>query len=162
MIFESKHQGRDLLQLRFVWAIRDTCLLQTLPTVATDGTMSLPLPADLEDTSYCSTAKSQAQEDLKFIPEIYLTNPESNNSVNTVGSFFCYQGRPDIPAILQATIATAQSKRIHRVAVITCGPVRLVQSVKKACRTVNAQFSCFQSNHGSPVRFDVHDEIFNY
>jgi len=137
--------SRQLEHFRFTWVVRDTNLLDALPTVATDGRSYL---ADHEtgEESEASPSKSS-----RFYPEVYVTRAQDED---LVGRNNVTKGRPDIQRIIQETIAVAKSKGASRVAVVTCGPERMVDEVKAECRK--------STNICGPIALDVHDEIFNF
>jgi len=137
--------SRQLEHFRFTWVVRDTNLLDALPTVATDGRSYL---ADHEtgEESEASPSKSS-----RFYPEVYVTRAQDED---LVGRNNVTKGRPDIQRIIQETIAVAKSKGASRIAVVTCGPERMVDEVKAECRK--------STNICGPIALDVHDEIFNF
>ncbi|KAL7562473.1 hypothetical protein ACA910_005447 [Epithemia clementina (nom. ined.)] len=105
----------------------------------------------------------------KYVPEVYLTGKDNSLIEEQVASapHLFRKGRPDISAILKETIATAQRKGVSRVAVITCGPVTMVENVKATCRSMNVGLACRRCTKSgadgrAAVALDVHHEIFNY
>jgi FAD-binding domain/Ferric reductase NAD binding domain len=65
--------------------------------------------------------------------------------------FSYFTGRPDIQAILKATVTSSMFRPGQRMAVIACGPPGLVQEAQEACAVL--------STSGS-VLLDFHQEVF--
>jgi hypothetical protein len=145
LIHDADH-GSKLSHLRFVWVVRHTTMLESLPTVATDGSMMADEEAD-KDGEIASSSISARQ----LLPEVYLTKATETDVANRS---HLRLGRPDIQAIIKETVAVAKAKGVGRVAVITCGPERMVETVKDACRGM--------SGLCGGVTFDLHDEIFDF
>ena len=66
-------------------------------------------------------------------------------------------GRPDIPRLLQAAAAAAEAGGHSRVAVMVCGPRKLMEDVARACDAHNS--GCLLG--GKKVLFDYHHETFD-
>jgi hypothetical protein len=67
------------------------------------------------------------------------------------------KGRPDLEGILESAKAQAIKCGASRVAVVGCGPLRLMEDLKALC----SKHSSFALDCGG-VHFDVHDEIFDF
>jgi NAD(P)H-flavin reductase len=61
-------------------------------------------------------------------------------------------GRPDVDAMFETLKQLAIAKGERRVAVLTCGPAKLVASVRAAC----------DAHSGDGVAFDLHSETFEF
>jgi hypothetical protein len=145
LIHDSDY-GSKLSHLRFVWVVRHTTMLESLSTVATDGSMIMD-----EETNVDGEIASSSSSARQLLPEVYLTKATEADVAN--GSHLRL-GRPDIQGIIKETIAVAEAKGVGRVAVITCGPERMVEAVKDACRGM--------SGLCGGVTLDLHDEIFDF
>ena len=60
-------------------------------------------------------------------------------------------GRPDLSKLFDRVASFCANEKIRRVAVITCGPVSMVDEVATLC-----------SRRHSGVAFDVHKEVFDF
>ena len=80
----------------------------------------------------------------RFQPEVYVTKGKGDD---LRGRRYARQGRPDIPEIIEETLAIAKANGSGRVAVITCGPEGMVEEVKANSRK---------------ILVGVHDEIFDF
>ena len=138
--------GRHLEQLRFAWIVRDTKLMDAFPTVATDGNSYLSDHETGED-SEASSGKSS-----RFFPEVYVTRVTKDEDL--AGRSHALKGRPDIQRIIQETMAVARAKGAGRVAIVTCGPEKMVDEVKATCRKLTGVCGT--------IALDVHDEIFDF
>lgn len=125
-----------MTHLRFVWVVRDTEMMDALPTVATTRGADAEVGEDQEVTS---------DKLSRFQPEVYVTRASDQD---LGGRQNTQKGRPDIEKIILETLAISKGKgRSGRVAVVTCGPESLVDEVKDYCRKSGV---------------NLHDEIFNF
>lgn len=147
MLHEAEH-GRQLAHLRFVWVIRSTQLMDALPTVATTDESFLRVTEAGDDVEISSV---ESMKKPRLRPEVYVTRAKEED---LTGRNNAIQGRPDIRRTIQETLTVAQAKGVGRVAIVTCGPERMVDEVKATCRSMTGL--CGQ------VALDVHDEIFNF
>lgn len=143
-----------MTHLRFAWVIRSVDMMDALPTVARGD-----LITGIDDTENNSVVTSDGEvpssappkTSLRFQPEVYVTRAKKED---LVGRNHALQGRPDIPQIIKETMAVAKANGVTSVAVITCGPERMVDQVKATCRSLTG--IC------GDVSLDVHDEIFDF
>ena len=143
LLNEAESSGK-LAHLRFVWIVRKAETIDHIPTVVTSKANTLDAESG-EDTEVSS------DKALRFQPEVYVTGARDSDLSGRENAF---KGRPDIPQIIRQTVAAAKIAGVGRVAVITCGPGRMVDDVKKACR--QATGTC------GAVALDVHDEVFEF
>jgi hypothetical protein len=68
-----------------------------------------------------------------------------------------YYGRPDLNAIIQDMKEEAKILGVTHVAVFGCGPAKLLDQLKAACR---ANSSTLTESKG--VHFHVHEEVFEF
>ena len=182
VLHESSKNGEGgrpcpLVQLRFVWVVRDLRLVQNYPTVVTDGSMATTTTSMTEETAMqdhehvldmdegipSSILNNNNKETIpKYIPQVYWTSKDPNptalaDTLNTAWPGLVQRSRPDLSHLVHQIVATAQEQRIGRVAVLTCGPPSLVDSVRHECRR-----SSSSTGLCGGVSLDVHHEVFSY
>ena len=119
-----------------------------------------PPNAPINEVSAATAAYSFTDTDIAstdhFHLEFYLTsvrNAEQFQAANIDPDEQKYVrfGRPDLPKLFARVATFCASEKIRRVAVITCGPVSMVDEVATLCR---------RRHEG--IAFDLHTEEFNF
>lgn len=139
-VIQQAEKGRALVHLRFAWVIRHVDMMNELPTVVADAS----LWSDLE--------KKRDSDTPRFQPDVYVTKADNKDLADCPAHV--HKGRPDIKHLVEETVALAISRNIGRVAVITCGPERMVDEVQQTCRQMSGMCG--------KVALDVHKESFNF
>jgi hypothetical protein len=105
------------------------------------------------------------QQDLNsqfiFYNEYYLTQIRPTDQQHTAGIHPEIQkwlkfGRPQMKEIFANVAELCKTESISRVAVCVCGPTPMVNEVSDLCRLSKMDPNC------GTVRFDCHQEVFNF
>lgn len=154
ILYQSR-RGRDLKKLMFVWSVRDLYMVTSvleydkeyfskdsdhrLPYSFSPDMLVRDAPEDKLETYFHLTRERDTSkfDEANIKPEIQTT---------------LKFGRPDLPGIFERMKGFCQQGHCKRVAVLTCGPGPLVDSVYKMC-----------VQHSSDgVMFDFHKEVFEF
>jgi NADPH oxidase len=160
-LLNDHSNGRKLKHLRFVWALRDLDMLQAMTPLEAPSTH---VDIELMETSEFQTEVMNLSSQLSMLDntpqqqlvetDIFLTKASPDVPVTMDDGRNIYFGRPDLDAIVADVKEEAKKLGVTHVAVFGCGPKALVDKLKDACRQ--------QSQIMSKVKFDVHEEIFDF
>jgi hypothetical protein len=109
---------------------------------------------NVTDSSQLSSFDSTQQQPRLVETDIYLTKASQGVPITLDDGRNLYCGRPDLDAVIADVKEEAKKLGVTHVAVFGCGPKVLVDKLKDACRQ--------QSQILSKVKFDVHEEIFDF
>ena len=137
--------GDELSKLYFVWILRDFGLTEALPPPSSDKD---PFTHEIEEEERSDSSEAVVRSD------VYVTRGKVGEA--DASPFNSFSGRPDLSKIIAEVAAKAEEMGVTHVAVSLCGPVGMIDDVKRLCRSFG-QFSCFGG-----VTFAVHDEVFEY
>lgn len=132
-----KHQeGRKLQKLQFVWAVRDVGMA-----------LSLPPPVMKRNSDVLST-------------DVYVTRPGAHDEEELLGldaPFNVFEGRPNFDSMFEDLKAEAKQRNLTHVAVIGCGPKKMLNQIRAACRSSSdMEWKC------GGVKFVLHEEVFDF
>lgn len=133
ILYQSDFQGRKLERVHFVWAVRDSPMIESL-TGHRDGSSILK----------SRFTNSHDLSEKQVISEIFLTG--SKYSEDNMQSNI-RQGRPDLNELVQRSREAIETKE-GRLAVLFCGPGKMGNGLLKVC----SKFS----------NVDVHLESFDF
>lgn len=147
-VLNERKRGRNLKQIRFVWAMRDMDMLNVMEPLETSR--------DLYDIT---AQESENGKDLGNLvqTDIFLTKGSKNSPTTLEDGRRVYFGRPNLEAIIEDVQENARRLGVTHVAVFGCGPIKLLDQLKNACRVHSG--SLIESKG---VQFDVHEEIFDF
>ena len=156
-LLHEHRNGRKLRHLRFVWAIRDLKMLEAIEPL--DEPISRFRDIELTETSKIQTNVVDLDKTAPEMPslvqtDVFLTKASREMPITMDDGRNLYFGRPDIDVIISDVKEVAKRQGVTHVAVVVCGPKPLVDKVKNVCRQ--------KSNVMSKVKFDVHQEIFDF
>lgn len=157
ILYQSR-RGRELKKLMFVWSVRDLFMVSSILEYDkeyfnkdSDHRLPYSFSPDLIDRD--------APEDAEDIMENYFHLTRERDSTNFAEANIQPEvqptlkfGRPDLPALFKRMKGFCKAQNERKVAVLTCGPSTLVDSVEKMC------VKC--SSDG--VTFDFHKEVFEF
>jgi hypothetical protein len=113
---------------------------------------------NMQSSSYKAFSATELNEISKevFECEFYLTSVRpkedfADANINPHVQPYLNFGRPDLPAIFAQTADYCRAHGIKRVAVVTCGPVPLINDVTRLSN------KCYKN-----VSFDLHSEVFDF
>jgi NADPH oxidase len=147
-ILNEHKRGRKLKQLRFVWAMRDLEMLKIMEPLETSS--------DLLDI-VLAASESGGEVNKLVKTDIFLTKASQDSPTTLEDGRQVNYGRPDVNAIIQDMKEEAKILGVTHVAVFGCGPAKLVDQLKAACR---ANSSSLTESKG--VQFHVHEEVFHF
>jgi hypothetical protein len=178
LLHSHRTQGRNLKELRFVWAVRDLVMVHELPPLllahepgddySTDSPEyrrmmerskslrqsagSVNMDSDESDKSHLARRPAVVQVD------IFCTKSTEHVSDNEERlPYNVYLGRPDLDKIFEKLKEEAIVLGERNVAVVGCGPSTLMSALQEACRTHSASVvGCGDRS----VFFDMHKEHF--
>lgn len=148
-------RGRPLKKVYFIWSVRDAYMVTSVLDYDSQyfGTQ---LPKELPYSFSPDLLSKNINEDV-LDAQFYLTRarePKDYEAANIIPEFqSCLKfGRPKLDEIFDTVHNFAQSNGESKVAVLSCGPDRLVKDALKN--------SCQFSRDG--VHFDFHNEYFEF
>ena len=148
-------KGRPLKKVYFIWSVRDAFMVTSVLDYDTQY-FSKKIPQRLP-FSFSPDLLSESLNESVLNAEFYLTRarePKDYASANiNPGLQSCLKfGRPNLESIFDSVHKFAQSAEENKVAVLSCGPGRLVKDALK--------YSEVFSKEG--VSFDFHSELFEF
>ena len=156
-ILYQRRRGRDVRKVMFIWSVRD--LFMVTSVLAYDKeyfrkSANLRLP-------YSFSPDLVARDEPKEVLEthFHLTKERDSSRFDEANIHPNVQtdlrfGRPNLPELFVKMKGYAEEERESSVAVLTCGPTPLIDSVQKLC--VQNSSIC------GGVIFDFHKEIFEF
>ena len=171
----EEENGRELKKVHFVWAVREMEIVKTMNQVAVTERLGgksfqpnlvaeeqvfnnngdLEVQANFDDYPTKSTKRSEITK-----VDYYLTDgdyaPDDDDSESLSIKSNVTLGRPDIMEIVEQMKKAALEMGESHVAVCVCGPSRMIDACREACRKATDQCS------SNGVRFDLHEEIFEF
>jgi hypothetical protein len=148
-ILNEHNRGRKLKRLRFVWAMRDLEMLKVMEPLETSSDLLDIVLADSESGSEVDT--------LAVKTDIFLTKASQDSPTTLEDGRQVHNGRPDLNTIIKDMKEEAKILGVTHVAVFGCGPAKMLDQLKAACR---ANSSTLTKSDG--VHFDVHEEVFEF
>ena len=152
----SQHErGRPLIRVIFVWSVRDAFMVTSVLDYDKQY-FGTKIPRRLP-FSFSPDLLAENLDKNVLDAQFYLTRarePKDYAPANIdPGLQSCLKfGRPKLPEIFESTLQLAISSKEARVAVLSCGPDRLVSDAMKNSRMF--------SKNG--VTFDFHSELFEF
>jgi predicted ferric reductase len=147
-ILNEHNRGRKLKQLRFVWAMRDLEMLKVMEPLETSS--------DLLDI-VLAASESGSEVNKVVQTDIFLTKVSQDSPTTLEDGRQVYYGRPDLNAIIQDMKEEAKILGVTHVAVFGCGPAKLLDQLKAACRENSSTLT-----ESKGVHFDIHEEVFEF
>ena len=142
--------------INFIWAVRDRDLpyyLEPIPFEAADkDAMKIALSGNPKQGTKAKKASSSSLAQVSVF--VTKDNGRQPQDVEEALPYVYHNGRPDVDAMFQETMKAALALGENRVAVVACGPEKLVHSLLTAC----AKYS----GKDSGVVFDLHTEPFEF
>jgi predicted ferric reductase len=165
---EHSKGHRKLSKLHFVWTVRDLEMVREIAPIekssdpnGTSSSAKAQLYGNVEsDDTEVPSSESEAWEsgiDPVLVSDVYVTQPFDEDLEGLDRTLNVQRGRPDLEGILKSAKAEAIKCGASRVAVVGCGPLRLMEDLKALC----SKHSSFALECGG-VHIDVHDEIFDF
>lgn len=154
-IMYQRRRGRDVKKVMFVWSVRDLFMVSSVLEYdkeyfnkVTDHRLPYSFSPDL-------LVRGEPQE----VMENYFHLTRERDSARFVEANIHPDiqselkfGRPNLPELFTKMKGHAQESKARRVAVLTCGPSTLVDTVEKLC----------VKNSSAGVTFDFHKEVFEF
>lgn len=154
-VLHQRKRGRDVRKLMFIWSVRDLYMVTSvldydkeyfqetsdhrLPHSFSPDLVARDEPSDVMENYFHLTRE---RDSSKFAEANIL--PEMQPDLKF--------GRPQLPELFSKMKGYATEQSESRVAVLSCGPTPLVNSIEKLC-----------SKHSSGgVTFDFHKEVFEF
>jgi hypothetical protein len=164
---EHSKGHRKLSKLHFVWTVRDLGMVREIAPIeekSDSNGISFNAKAQVygnvesDDTEVPSSESEAGESGVKpvLISDVYVTQP-FDEDLEGLDRMFNVQRSPDLERILKSAKGKAIKCGASRVAVVGCGPLRLMEDLKVLC----SKHSSFALECGG-VHFDVHDEIFDF
>lgn len=136
ILHQAEKENRKVHGMKFVWALRNMSMVEDIPP------LGLTEASEIAEVDIYCTRNTELQSDESALP--YNVH---------MGS------RPDLRAIFSEMKASASMRGQANVAVIACGPTKLMKDVAELCRQFSpAVIGC--DNGG--VYFDLHKEHFEF
>ena len=154
-ILHQRRRGRDIRKVMFIWSVRDLFMVRSV----------------LDYDKEYFQQNSDHRLPFSFIPDLvvrgepwevmenyfHLTRQRDSSKFEAANIRPERQpdlkfGRPDLPKLFSKMKDYANEQGEHRVAVLSCGPTSLVDSIEKLC-------SMYSSGG---VTFDFHKEVFEF
>jgi predicted ferric reductase len=161
---EHSEGHRKLSKLQFVWTVRDLDMVREITPIdsssdSNDTFSGAKAQVYGNDTEVPSSASETEESAIKQVltTDVYVTKQFEEDLEGLDRTLNVQRGRPDLEGILKSAKAAAVKCGASHVAVIGCGPLRLMEDLKALCR----KHSSFALECGG-VHFDVHDEIFDF
>jgi hypothetical protein len=159
---------RKLSKLHFVWTVRDLGMVREIAPIEENSDPNGTFYStnsqvygnfESDDTEVPSLESKAGESGIKpvLISDVYVTQPFDKDLEGLDRALRVQKGRPDLEGILKSAKAEAIKCGASRVAVVGCGPLRLMEDLKALC----SKHSSFALGCGG-VHFDVHDEIFDF
>jgi NAD(P)H-flavin reductase len=145
-------RGRQATDIRFVWALRDPDMLKVFPPL-NDLTSNY-----LDPESDSETLGTSDGGDVTH--DVFLTKALDRDAKKRLESDDprnLHYGRPVLSEIVSEVKEKTLLKKQKHIAVFVCGPAALVDQTKDVCRLLSSSTLAVDG-----VRFDVHEEIFEY
>ena len=168
-LLHQSENGRDLKKLVFVWAVRDKAIYDTMtatshvpdqdnqPIMVND---TPPPPASSNfvpmlvraSSSKVFTDESPDEDGVILHSEFYQTQKKKDTVAEEGNAMKLIAGRPDICKMMTKMRAYAKKSNESRVAVLVCGPEKMVSNVRELCGSLS----------DGDVAFDFHSETFDF
>ena len=154
-ILHQRRRGRDIRKVMFIWSVRDLFMVTSvldydkeyfqqnsdrrLPFSFIPDLVTRNEPVELMENYFHLTRERDSSKfgEANIQPEI---QPELKF------------GRPELPELFSKMKGYAKEQGERRVAVLSCGPTSLVDSIQKLCSKYSS----------SGVTFDFHKEVFEF
>ncbi len=175
--------GRQLEQLRFIWAVRHYDLVEDLPPFEGQNISARP---DLEGGYQVSVTVEEPKDGLSTVDdclsndgfdddvssaplvptsiqaEVYMTNDKKNakeelDIKSNDQQVVIQSGRPNLDLIVEDMRLEALKRGVTHVAAFGCGPKPLIDALREACRKQSKGAMDCQG-----VTFDLHVETFEF
>lgn len=154
-VLHQRKRGRDVRKLMFIWSVRDLYMVTSvldydkeyfqetsdhrLPHSFSPDLVARDEPSDVMENYFHLTRE---RDSSKFAEANIL--PEMQPDLKF--------GRPQLPELFSKMKGYATEQRESRVAVLSCGPTPLVNSIEKLCSKCSS----------GGVTFDFHKEVFEF
>ena len=173
-ILREQKCGRQLKQLRFVWAIRDFAMLDVMAPLENLDSKDIELgryptrsgrKSDRDSSTTRLSVQDFKPEPLKLVETDIFVSKTSKKAKKSARTNLqndprkIHFGRPDFNAIILDVREEAERQGVTHVAVFGCGPKAMVDSLQNVCRA-HSKSACEFGSGG--VTFDVHEEIFEF
>lgn len=149
-------KGRPLTQIKFVWAVSDKSIMNAMY----DPREGLPCGLPIQFQPHLVAESTQNCQVLS--PEYYLTRTKPTEdtmlhegSADTTQRWASEEdcikphlryGRPDLKALFAEVKEKAIQAGDERVAVMVCGPIKMIREVVQLCATMSDGLLVFDSN----------------
>lgn len=154
-VLHQRRRGRDIRKVMFIWSVRDLFMVTAVLDYdkeyfqqSSDHRLPLSFTPDL-------VARGESKEVMENY--FHLTRERDSSKFEVANILPEVQpdlkfGRPELPNLFSKMKDYAGEEGEKRVAVLTCGPTSLVDSVEELCTKCSS----------GGVTFDFHKEVFEF